>query len=250
MKHLFLLPAVALISACGFFSKPEPVTTPDSSNIPAWDGAHILCSENVSFAQDATEALPEFTPDDRLGFCTRSMKYLALHRQYGDQTTYFAIAAATTGSLAATYARLVRRAYSGPTWEFMQSINLALDANVDAAVAKLEAGAAGGAQFTNRLIESEQANVQNMLNAHQTSDLEGYANVISDVGNTLNPTNPMLLAAINRNPFFAAYEASLAEIRAETGGDVNFSLLSHRLKISAALDQLINNIAPYPVISE
>ncbi|MBL4806639.1 MAG: hypothetical protein JKY31_05035 [Rhodobacteraceae bacterium] len=250
MKHFITaLPLTLLLSSCGMFGNLFGTNTPPASgesSIPAWDGAHILCSENVSFAQSSTDELPEFDDDERLGFCSRSMKYLELHRQYGDQTPYFGIAAATTGSLAATYARLVRRAYSAPTWAFMQELNVSLDRNVDAAAAQLAAGGHGNVGFTNRMIRQEQNAVQEALDTLQQSDPDAFATVIKELGSTLNPTNPMLLAAINRNPFFAAYEASLAVIRTEVGGPVDYSNPAHRLKISTALNRLITNIAPYP----
>ncbi len=250
MKRSFIvLSAFGVLSACGvlgLFGNSLPDAPLNQTAIPAWDGNHILCSEDVSFAMDSTDALPEFDADERLGFCIRSIKYLELHRQFGDRTTYFGVAAALTGSLAATYAPLVRRAYSPPTWEFMQSVNLALDANVDVASAALAAGARGGQNFTRRTIANGQNDVQSLLDALQAESPETYAQVIEDLSSTLNPTNPLLLNAINRNPFFAAYEASLAGIRQQVGGNVDYSQLEHRLEIDAALDSLISNIAPHP----
>ncbi len=254
MKRItLLLAATALLSSCGIlaiFGNSEPDAPINQTNIPAWDGDHILCSEDVSFAQDSTDALPEFDADERLGFCDRSMKYLELHRQYGDKTTYFGIAAAQTGSLAATYARLVRRAYTSDTWQIMQSVNLLLDENVDAVAAQMANGNNGGQGFTNRAIAKGQDDLQGLLDDLQAEQPEIYAQMIEDLASTLNPTNPMLLNAINRNPFFAAYEASLAEIRKDVAGDVDFARIEHRLKIDAALDYLIANIAPYPEIAQ
>ncbi len=250
MKRItLLLSATVLLSSCGvlaIFGNSGPDIPAVTSTIPAWDGDHILCSEDVSFAVGSTDILPEFDADERLGFCARSMKYLELHRQYGDKTTYFGIAAAQSGSLAATYARLVRRAYTADTWQIMQSVNLLLDENVDAAAAELARGGNGGQRFTDRMIANGQDDLQDMLDVLKAKEPEIYAQMITDLASTLNPTNPMLLSAINRNPFFAAYEASLAEIRAEVSGNVDFSLIEHRLKIDAALDYLIANIAPYP----
>ena len=249
IRSFIVLSAFAVLSACGvlgLFGNSVPDAPINQSVIPAWDGDHILCSKDVSFAVDSTGVLPEFDADERLGFCNRSMKYLALHRQYGDQTTYFGIAAAQSGSLAATYARLVRRAYTADTWQVMQSVNLLLDTNVDAAAAELANGNTGGQGFTNRFIANGQDDLQNLLDDLQENEPDIYAQMITDLASTLNPTNPMLLSAINRNPFFAAYEASLAKIRVEVAGNVNFALIEHRLKIDAALDGLIANIAPYP----
>ena len=243
-----VVPILALLAACGsagLFGNSGPDDTGVENNIPAWDGVHIICNETISFDSGSTQTLPEFPVSERLGFCDRSMKYLALNREFGDKTTYFGISAALTGSLAATYAPLVRRAYSGQTWDFMQKLNLVLDANVNAAMAELLAGNNGGQAFTDRFIEQEQNIVQEVLDNLQATDPQVFDDIMQDISGTLNPTNPMLLSAINRNPFFAAYEASLAALRVQVGGNVDYDLLDHRLEISAALDRLIKNITPY-----
>ncbi len=245
MKRIIIfIPLAIILASCGIFGN-APIPAPQSS-IPAWDGQLLVCGNTVSFAQNAVTPLPEYPAEERLGFCARSSKYLALHRQYGDKTTFFGISAETTSSFAVLYAPFMRRIYNNDTWEFAQQLNLALDTRVDQVVAQLQAGETGGAAFTQQLMTLEQNNVQTMLDALHASDPDIYEKMLKDFGGSFNPTNPMLLRAMNSEPFFAAYEASLAKIRLEIGGDVDFSNLAHRLKIAAALDQMIRAIAPNP----
>lgn len=246
-RVLFILPVIALVASCGILGKlsfSDSDTDYDSANIPAWDGRQKLCGEEVDFVNSAVEALPEFADDERIGFCARTMKYLALHRRYGDQTNYFGIAAISTGILAGTYVPMMQRATSDETWAFLLAQNLVLDSKIDAVALDMQTGKSGSQRFTNRLITEEQKTVQTALETLETSEPETYAIVIEELAKILNPTNPFLLAGINRNPLFASYEASLAEIRTREESDLDYSDIQHRRAISAAIDRLIKNITP------
>jgi len=239
-----ILGAALFLSACAQVGQEAPEMA-----LPVWDGNQIVCNEEVSFAADATTALPEFAPDERLGFCARSMRYIALHRQFGDKTSYFGIAAATTASLAATYAPLVRRAYTASTWEFMSALGADIEVSAGTAAQSIaDTGLlsrfSGGRPDTAELARREQQEVQMALDAFATEDPEGYAQLIDDINGTFNPTNRLLIAAINRNPFFRAYEAGLAQVRAQNGGSIDFSDIEQRVEISAVLQALIETIPP------
>lgn len=236
-KYTVLLIALLFTASCGLFGRgnaPDP-----DLPLPVWNGESILCNEDVSFDKAAETALPEFADDERLGLCARSIRYLELNRLYGDRTEFFGIAAASTASLAATYAPLVRRAYSDETWGFMAQMSADLETGANRVAADL---AAGERVNTTALIAQDQRAVQAALDQLAATDPETYAAVIAEVGSTLNPTNRLLLAAINRNPFFAAYEAGLAQVRADVGGNIDFSSLDHRLKVGVILKRLISGI--------
>jgi hypothetical protein len=216
--------------------------------LPTWDGTQIVCNQTVSFSPAATAPLPEFAADERLGLCARTMHYLDLHRQYGGQTSYFAVAAETTATLAATYAPLVRRAYSDGTWAFMADLSRSLEPRVDAVA---EQAASGPGLFgrivtarpdTRALIRAEQEAVQAELDRFARENPEGYAQLIKDVNGTFNPTNPLLLAAINRNPFYRAYEAGLAQVRARHGGAIDFADMEQRIEIGGVSQALVEAI--------
>ena len=235
---------MVFLAACGGSQPPQ---SPEMG-LPAWDGSQIVCNETVSFARTATEALPEFAPDERLGLCARSMRYMELNRKYGAQTSYFGVAAATVASLAATYAPLVRRAYSGSTWEFMDNLSGDIEVQVNMAAEKAAAGQgllgriARAPMNTAALILDEQMEVQAALEAFAMDNPEGYATLIEEVNGTFNPTNPLLIAAINRNPFFRAYEAGLAQVRARHGGAIDFADIEQRVEIGEVLRALIEGI--------
>ncbi len=241
-----LLGLTMFVAAC---ASGQPPVAPEM-DLPAWDGEQIVCNKSVSFARTATEALPEFQPDERLGLCARSMRYIALNRKYGEQTSYFGVAAATTASLAATYAPLVRRAYSDSTWEFMDNLSRDIEVQVNATAEN----AAGGFfrprsrtdMDTNALIREEQQGVQAALEAFALDNPEAYTQLIEDVNRTFNPTNRLLIAAINRNPFFRAYEAGLAQVRARHGGTINFADIEQRIEIGEVLQALIEGIPTGP----
>ena len=233
-----------IVAACG---GRQPPATPELG-LPSWDGEQIVCNETVSFARTATEALPDFEPDERLGLCARSMRYIELNRQFGEQTSYFGVAAATTASLAATYAPLVRRAYSESSWAFMDTLSDKIELRVNTA-AENAAGSQGVlGRFTRArmdsgaLIREEQKDVQAELDAFATENPEAYAQLIEDVNGTFNPTNRLLIAAINRNPFFKAYEAGLAQVRARNGGAIDFADLEQRIEVGEVLQALIDGI--------
>ncbi|NOR61300.1 MAG: hypothetical protein GQ535_02250 [Rhodobacteraceae bacterium] len=234
------------VSACG---GGQPPATPELG-LPAWDGAQIVCNETVSFARAATEALPEFEPNERLGLCARSMRYIELNRQFGDQSSYFGVAAATTASLAATYAPLVRRAYSASTWEFMDNLSADIELRVNMAAENAAGSQRVLGRFTRArmdtgaLIREEQKDVQTVLEAFARDNPEAYAQLIEDVNGTFNPTNRLLIAAINRNPFFKAYEAGLAQVRLRHGGAIDFAVLEQRIEIGEVLQALIEGIPP------
>ena len=240
-----ILGLVMFVAACG---GGQPPAAPELG-LPAWDGEQIVCNKSVSFARTATATLPEFEPNERLGFCERSMRYIALHRQYGAQTSYFGVAAATTATLAATYAPLVRRAYSDSSWEFMDNLSGDIEAQVTAAAEKAARasgllGRISNARMnTDALVREEQQGVQAALEAFAADNPEGYAQLIEDVNGTFNPTNRLLIAAINRNPFFRAYEAGLAQVRARHGGAIDFSDVEQRIEIGAVLQALIEGIS-------
>lgn len=240
------LVAVMIVSACG--GGPDEVAP--SRGLPAWDGGHIVCNEDVSFAAGSTTILPTFTDEERLGFCARSMRYIELHRLYGHKTSYFGVAATTTASLAATHAPLVRRAYSETTWGFMASLSRAIEEEVNNAAAKqgrsngIFSRMIGGGPDADELIRGEQLAVQVQLDAFAVEDPEGYATLIEEVNGTFNPTNRLLIAAINRNPFFKAYEAGLAQVRVRHGGAIDFAKLEQRIEIGDVLMALIEGIAP------
>jgi len=232
------------LAACGGNQPPQ---SPDME-LPAWDGSQIVCSETVSFAHTAIEPLPEFAADERLGLCARTMRYIALHRQYGAQTSYFAVAAEATATLAATYAPLVRRAYSDSTWNFMAALSQTIEPRVSLA-AENAAGTQGllgrisrAPMNTRALIREEQKAVQAELDAFAAENPEGYAQLITDVNGTFNPTNPFLIAAINRKPFYRAYEAGLAQVRANHGGAIDFADIEQRIEIGEILNALIEGI--------
>lgn len=232
------------VAACGL----KPAAPGLENALPAWDGLQIVCNKEVSFSENATDDLPEFSPDERLGLCARSMHYLEFHRQFGRDTSYFGVAAATTASLAATYAPLVRRAYSDSTWAFMGALSREIEQRINA-VASRQAGAqgllgriTGGRADTNALIREEQIAVQAKLDTFATENPDAYARLIDDVNGTFNPTNRLLIAAINRNPFFRAYEAGLAQIRARHGGAIDFADLEQRIEIGLVLQALIDGI--------
>ncbi len=235
-----------LVSACG---GGQPPAAPEMG-LPAWDGTQIVCNKTVSFAPTATEALPEFAPEERLGLCARSMRYIALNRQYGEDTSYFGVAAASTASLAATYAPMVRRAYSASTWEFLDNLNGDLEVLVNDAAAEMATSGGFFARLsssqpdTDALILAEQAAVQAALDALATDNPEAYALLIQEVNATLNPTNRLLIAAMNRNPFFKAYGAGLAQLRARHGGALDYADMAQRVEISHVLQTLIEGIPP------
>lgn len=235
---------VMFVAACG---GKQPPAAPEMG-LPTWDGEQIVCNETVSFARTATAALPEFDENERLGLCARSMRYIELNRQHGEQTSYFGVAAATTASLAATYAPLVRRAYSDSTWEFMGNLSADVELRVNMA-AENAAGSQGvlgrftrARMDTGALIREEQKGVQAMLEAFAADNPEAYAQLIEDVNGTFNPTNRLLISAINRNPFFKAYEAGLAQVRARHGGAIDFADLEQRIEVGAVLQALIEGI--------
>ena len=236
------------LAACGGTPQPE---TP-SMGLPAWDGEQIVCNETVSFSSDATATLPEFPADERLGLCARSMAYITLHRQNGEQTSYFGVTAAVVASLAATYAPLVRRAYSESTWEFMAELSRETETMIAGVAAQANQGGvsrlmdrvSGRGLDTGALIRSEQRAVQASLDTLKAEDPEGYARLIEDVNGTFNPTNRMLIAAINRNPFFRAYEAGLAQVRARHGGAIDFADIEQRVEIGEVVRSLIEAVPP------
>ena len=233
------------VAACGGGALPSQAV---DSGLPAWDGQQIVCNKTVSFARTATDPLPEFAANERLGLCARAMRYIALNRQYGAQTSYFGVAAASTASLAATYAPLVRRAYSASTWEFLDNLNGDLEVLVNNAakqVAKsggLLARLSGARPDTDALISSEQSAVQAELDALATDNPAAYATLIKEVNATLNPTNRLLIAAMNRNPFFQAYGAGLAQLRQAHGGALDYADMAQRVEISHVLQALIEGI--------
>ena len=235
---------VMFVAACGGV---QPPASPDMG-LPAWDGEQVVCNETVNFSPTATAALPEFAAEERLGLCARTIRYMELHRQYGSQTSYFAIAAESTATLAATYAPLVRRAYSDSTWEFMDNLSGDIEVRVNTA-AENAAGRQGlfgrisrAPMNTRALIREEQKDVQAALDAFLADDPEGYAQLIKDVNGTFNPTNPLLIAAINRNPFYRAYEAGLAQVRANHDGAIDFADIEQRIEIGGVLKALIEAI--------
>ncbi|MBL1435101.1 MAG: hypothetical protein COB08_002725 [Rhodobacteraceae bacterium] len=231
-------------AACGGERPPEA----PEMGLPAWNGEQIVCSKTVSFAHTTTAALPVFDDNERLGLCARSMRYIELNRQYGAQTSYFGVAAATTASLAATYAPLVRRAYSDSTWEFMDNLSADIELRVNLAAENAE-GSQGllgrisrAPMNTGALIREEQKHVQTILETFALDDPDGYALLIEDVNGTFNPTNRFLIAAINRNPFFRAYEAGLAQVRERHGGAIDFAELEQRIEIGEVLQALFKGI--------
>jgi len=232
------------VAACGGGQSPA---TPELG-LPAWDGSQIVCNETVSFARTTTAALPEFEPNERLGLCARSMRYIELNRQFGEQTSYFGVAAATTASLAATYAPLVRRAYSASTWEFMDNLSADIELRVNTAAENATGSQGVLGRFTRArmdtgaLIREEQKDVQASLEAFAADNPEAYAQLVEDVNGTFNPTNRLLIAAINRNPFFKAYEAGLARVRLRHGGAIDFAVLEQRIEIGEVLQALIEGI--------
>ncbi len=232
------------VAACGSVLPP---VAPEPG-LPAWDGAQIVCNQPVSFSRTDSAALPEFDSEERLGLCARSMRYIELNRQYGDQTSYFGVAATTTASLAATYAPLVRRAYTESTWAFMAELNADIETRVNLAAEKAARGGGlmgritGGGLNTAALIREEQRQVQAALDAFAGADPAGYAQLIEDVNGTFNPTNRMLIAAINRNPFFRAYEAGLAQVRAKHGGAIDYADFEQRVEVAEVLQALIEGI--------
>jgi hypothetical protein len=235
--------------AAGCAGTNQPPVAPDPG-LPAWDGNQIVCNKTVSFAPGATDPLPDFPPEERLGFCARAMRYIALNRQYGEQTSYFGVAAASTASLAATYAPLVRRAYSASTWEFLDNLNGDLEILVqDAAAALATSGGffsrlSGRQPDTESLIVAEQTAVQEALDALATDNPEAYTLLMQEVNATLNPTNRLLIAAMNRNPFFKAYSDGLAQLRQRHGGALDYADMAQRIEISHVLQALIEGIPP------
>ncbi len=233
------------IVAFGFFvaaCAAPPLPDVPQNRLPAWDGSQIVCNETVSFAVNADQALPEFAEDERLGLCARSMRYVELHRQYGDKTAYFGVAAISTASLAATYARLVRRAYSQSTWDFLAGMNSGIETRIMAA-----ASGNGGGWFapelnTAALIRAEQNEVQQRMEEFASADPDAYTLMLEEVNATLNPTNALLISAINRNPFFKAYEAGLAQIRSQNGGAIDYAVLEQRLAMNGVLRALIEAV--------
>ncbi len=235
-----------LVGACG---GGQPPAVPEMG-LPAWDGTQIVCNETVSFAPTATETLPEFASEERLGLCARSMRYIALNRQYGEEISYFGVAAASTASLAATYAPLVRRAYSASTWEFLDNLNGDLEVLVNDAAAEMATSGgffsrlSGSKPDTDALILAEQAAVQAALDALASDNPAAYALLIQEVNATLNPTNRLLIAAMNRNPFFKAYGDGLAQLRQSHGGALDYADMAQRVEISHVLQALIEGIPP------
>ncbi|MCF6272731.1 MAG: hypothetical protein L3J37_05985 [Rhodobacteraceae bacterium] len=239
-----LMVATLFVSACAGVQQAEAPLP----GLPVWDGQQIVCNQEVSFAPEAETPLPVFAEDERLGFCARSMRYIKLHRQYGDQTGYFGAVAAATASLAATYAPLVRRAYSENTWAFLAKINREAEAGIIAAAQQAGRGGLGGllrgGVDARALFRAEQERIELALQTLKSDDPERYAEVIREVNSTLNPTNRLLIAAINRNPFFRAYEAGLAQIRARHGGAIDYADIGQRVEIDAVLLALIKGVGP------
>ncbi len=239
-----ILGFVMFVAAC---AGGQPPATPDMA-LPAWNGEQIVCNQTVSFDRRAVAPLPKFAENERLGLCARAMRYIELNRQYGDLTSYFGVAAATTASMAATYAPLVRRAYSASTWEFMDNLSGDTEVWVNKVAAKAAKSdgffsqISGTKMDTAALILEEQKEVQAALEAFATDSPEAYAQLIKDVNGTFNPSNRLLIAAINRNPFFHAYEAGLAQVRARHNGAIDFADMAQRIEIANVLQALIEGI--------
>lgn len=236
-----ILGLAVFVAACGGL---QPDQAPQMG-LPGWDGTQIVCNEEVSFAPEADAVLPVFEADERLGLCARSMRYIELHREFGDRTSYFGVAAISTASLAATYAPMVRRAYSEGTWAFLADLSRVLETGVNAAAAKAGQGGVFRARLdTAALLRDEQALVQSRLDEMAMDDPEAYAQLIEEINGTLNPTNRLLIAAINRNPFFRAYEGGLAQIRARRDGQIDYADMEQRIEVSEVLQALIEGISP------
>ncbi len=237
MRNLFLALILVVPASCGLTGKNTD--EPPQATLPAWNGEHILCGAQVNYDKNNRDPFPVFQEDDRLGFCARTIRYLELNRQYGDQTPIFGIAAAVTTSFAASYAPFVRRVYSQDTWAFMATLSAELEPQFTGFA---DAFANGTPRPLPEMIDMDQDLAQARLDALRDTDPDAYTTLIAELNDSLNPTNPMLLAAINRNPFFAAYEAGLAQIRAKVGGRIDYSQRSQRVMISQMLQRLFQGI--------
>jgi hypothetical protein len=221
-----------LLVACGTGSPPNPLGW-------NWQGRAVVCNQDVRFNANAQAALPDYSTDLRRGFCARTGFYLTLHREFGDRTAFFGVAAMTTAGLAALYAPTQRQTYSPDTWAFLARLSTALQQRATVTATRLRTGHIAGANLTRDLLETEQTLVQIALQVERDRDPLAYAALLREVDKTLNPNDPLVLAAINSQPFYANYLAAIAMVRAEMGGPVRFDRLDHRVQVGLRLAELL-----------
>jgi len=238
-RRALLLPIFLIVASCGVFGPAdEPPERPAPP--PVWNGDFVLCGKPVSFVLTSTDPLPVFSGDERLGFCAISVRYLILHRQYGAKSDVFGASAAVTGSYSSLYTLFRRAHLSRSTWGFLAQLSRRIETRAPSVVSALASGASRGS-FNRRNDAEEQILVQTALDAFQLSQPGDYAKLMADMSKLLNPTGRFQMAAINRDPFFRALEASLAPLRAEFGGPIDYALLDHRLRIGTVLQKMISD---------
>lgn len=227
-KHLILGLCLGAV-ACTQNTTPNPMAW-------KWRGKHVLCSQLVDFAADSRRKLPEFDAKQGQGFCRRTVFYLRLHREFGEDTTFFGVAAMTTSGLVVLDRPTQHHRYSPETWAFMSGLSLELEERAEFTAQRLRRGRKGS-DLTQRLLTEEQAHVGRALANLQRSDPALYRRVIREIDRTLNPGDPLVLAAINSHPFFATYLAAIAKVRGDVGGPVSFALSKHRVAVGMALSK-------------
>jgi len=231
MKHLIWCLCLGAV-ACTQNTPPNPMAW-------KWRGKHVLCSQDVDFAADAHGTLPEFDDGQRQGFCRRTVYYLRLHREFGADTAFFGVAAMTTSGLVVLDGPTQHHRYSPETWAFMSGLSLELEERAKVTAQRLRLGRKGS-DLTRRLLTEEQAYVGRALADLHSRDPALYRRVIREIDRTLNPDDPLELAAINSHPFFATYLAAIARVRGDVGGPVSFARSKHRVAVGVALSKSLN----------
>ncbi|MFT4716629.1 MAG: hypothetical protein ACI861_002247 [Paracoccaceae bacterium] len=231
-KITFLPTICLLMVACSASAPPNPLGW-------NWKGRAVVCHQRVNFDKNAQAALPDFSADLRRGFCARTTFYLTLHREFGDRTAFFGVAAMTTAGLAALYSPAQQQTYSPETWAFLARLSASLEQRATVTAARLRAGYAGNPNLTRELLDVEQSLVQTALQVEQKRDLEAYGGLLAEINKTLNPSGALVLAAINSQPFYANYLAAITAVRGEVGGPVRFDRLDHRVQVGLQLAELL-----------
>lgn len=228
MKHLIWVLCFELF-ACGPQTPPNPLGW-------QWRATVLLCQQAVDFSATSGRDLPKFTAEHRLGFCQRTVFYLRLHREFGEHTAFFGVAAITTAGLATLYGPGQRHRYSPETWDFMSGLSGDLAERAITTANRLRRGTKG-LGLTRQLLEREQSHVGQVLADLRRREPVLYTRLIGEIDQTLNPDDPLVLAAINSQPFFATYLAAIAEVRDDVGVPVRFDLQTHRVAVGMALSK-------------
>ncbi len=207
-----------------------------------WQGRTLVCGQTMDFRPSARDDLPGYSPELRRGFCARVVRFLRLHRRYGTKTGYFGVTAMTTSGLAAIDIPSQRHLYSEPTWDFLAGLSGALEVETARAEAVANRGPLIGRALDLALFQAEQRAVQQALDALRARDETAHQRLVGEVNATLNPRDPLLLAALASTPFFANYHAALAGVRTRLGRDIDFARKRDRVAVALALAAMLGAV--------